>query len=325
MLGGYPGTTGGGCPHGEGPARPPSVTSMETRPQPQPGARVENRYRHAGLFFLLATAIPWALWLPAAWFSRQPDSGLLVGVLGIAGLLAPVGVVAWLTRGDRDLARDMLRRLDVRGVRPVWLLVACGLMPAAVVVATLISLPLGYSADQLLLRGAFTFTAGLIPGWVVIVLAPVAEELAWHSYGTDSLRRRFTVFTTSMVFGVIWAVWHLPLALIEGSSQNQTAEQGVLHALNFPLSVFPFVLLMNWIYYRSDRNITVTILFHLSANLVTQVLATHPDTEVIATGVLLVTTTVVVIAERRLFFEPAIAPRPTSDGDPAGQGVAIAA
>lgn len=289
----------------------------------QAGDPVEARYRHAGRFFLLATAIPWALWLPAAWLSRQPDSGLLVGVLGIAGLLAPVAVVAWLVRGDPALVRDIVRRLGVRGVRPLWLLVAGGLMPAAVVVATLISLPWGYSTDQLLLRGAFTFTAGVVPGWVVIVLAPVAEELAWHSYGTDSLRRRFSVFTTSVIFGVIWAVWHLPLALIEGSSQSQTAQEGVLHALNFPLSVFPFVLLMNWVYYRSGRNITVTILFHLSANLVTQVLATHPDTEIIATAVLLVVTVIVVTAERQLFFAPAAGRRTRGDGDPAGQGRAM--
>lgn len=285
---------------------------MTTTAAPQTGRSVESGYRHPVLFFVLATVIPWGLWLPAAWFSRQPDAGVLVGLLGIAGLFAPVGVVVWLTRGDRELRRDMLRRLDVRRVRPLWLLIACGLMPAAVVVATLISLPMGYSADQLLLRGAFTFTAGVIPGWVVIVLAPVAEELAWHSYGTDSLRRRFSVFTTSLIFGVIWALWHMPLALIEGSSQNQTAEGGLLHALNFPLSVFPFVLLMNWIYYRTGRNITATILFHLFANLVTQVLATDPDTEVIATGVLLVVAVAVVIIERRLFFAAPLASRRVS-------------
>lgn len=70
--------------------------------------------------------------------------------------------------------------------------------------------------------------------------------------------------------------------------------------------MIPFVLLMNWIYYRSGRNITVTVLFHLAANLITQILATHPDTEVMATGVLLVVTAVVLRRERALFFAPPV-------------------
>ncbi|HHU44215.1 MAG TPA: CPBP family intramembrane metalloprotease, partial [Actinomycetales bacterium] len=136
----------------------------------------------------------------------------------------------------------------------------------------------------------------------MLILAPVDEELAWHSYGTDSLRSRFSLFTTSMIFAVVWALWHAPLALFAGSSQEQTVEQGLIHALNFPLSMLPFVLLMNWIYYRGDRNITLTILVHLGANLSTQVMSTHPDTEVMSTGVLLVLTTVILWRERALFF-----------------------
>lgn len=271
-----------------------------------PPAPIESRYSRPLAFYALATAIPWALWIPAAWASHQgPQWGVVVAVFGVAGLLAPIGVVAWLTRGDGDIRRDILRRI-VSPVRPVWLVIAAGLMPGAILVATAMSLALGYSPDQFLLRGGITFTAGVLPGWIVLVLAPIVEELAWHSYGTDALRTRFSILVTSLVFAVIWAIWHLPLAFIAGSSQNETAEQGVLHALNFPLSMIPFVLLMNWVYYRSGRSITVTVLFHLSANLVTQVLATHPDTEVMATGVLLVVTAAVVWFERELFFAPAV-------------------
>lgn len=262
------------------------------------------RYDRPWFFYVWATAIPWALWFVAAWTSQTPQWALATTILGVLGLAAPLGVVAWLTRGDPALRRDILRRLPLRGVHPLWIVAACGLLPAAVFLATALSIPLGYSTDQFLLRGSATFTTGLMSGWIVLVLAPILEELAWHSYGTDTLRRHFTVFTTSMIFAVLWALWHLPLAFIDGSSQNQTAGEGLWHALNFPLSMIPFVLFMNWIYYRSGRNITVTILFHLAGNLITQVFATHPDTELIVTGLLLVATVVLLLAERRLFFSP---------------------
>ena len=270
-----------------------------------------SRYARPGQFYLLATAVPWALWIPAAWASHQGTGwGWLVAVLGVLGLAAPLGVVAWMTRDDAELRRDILARLfDVRRVQARWWLLACGLMPAAILAATALSVLLGYSPEQFWLRGGTTFTAGLLPGWVVLVLAPVLEELAWHSYGTDSLRTRFSLFNASMVFAVIWALWHLPLAFIAGSSQAETAGSGWLHALNFPLSMIPFVLLMNWVYYRSGRNIAVTVLFHLSANLITQILATHPDTEVMATGLLLIVTAVVLWRDRALFFSGPARPR----------------
>lgn len=120
-----------------------------------------------------------------------------------------------------------------------------------------------------------------------------------------------------MVFTVIWALWHLPLAFIEGSSQQETVEQGWLHALNFPLSMIPFVLLINWVYYRTNRNILVTILFHAGANLSTQIFNTHPDTELIVTVLLLGVTAWVLYHDRTLFFtRPSRAlPRPHETRD----------
>lgn len=264
---------------------------------------VEAGYRKPGLFLLLATLTSWACWIPAAFVSTEPWGGPVVAVLGMAGLIAPLGVVVWMTRRQPDLRRDIVRRLtSFRGVRPIWIVLACVIAPGAVVLATLISLPLGYPVDQLLLRGAITFTAGALPGWVVLIVAPVLEEAAWHAYGIDALRNRWSLFTGSVLFGVVWAVWHVPLSFISGTSQAQTADTGLLHALNFPISAIPFVILMNWVYVRSGRNILVTVLFHLAGNLVTQVLSTHPDTEVMATGIMVLASVLVVWFERDLFF-----------------------
>lgn len=275
----------------------------------QDSLSIRRRYAHPWRFFFLATAIPWALWIPAAYASHDGTGwGGLVATLGILGLCAPLAVAFWMTRQDPLMRSDMLRRLwDFRGVRPAWVLAAVGMMPAAIVVATLISLAFGHSADQFALRGGVTFSAGILPGWIVLVLAPIVEELAWHSYGTDALRTRFSIVGASLVFIPIWAIWHLPLAFVAGSSQSETAAEGWIYALNFPLSMIPFVLLMNWIYYRANRNITLAVLFHLAANLITQVLATDPDTEVIATGVLLIVTAGVVWRDRAFLFARGLA------------------
>jgi membrane protease YdiL (CAAX protease family) len=46
------------------------------------------------------------------------------------------------------------------------------------------------------------------------VYAPAVEELGWRGYGMDSLRSCFSLFTASLYFALLWALWHLPLFFI---------------------------------------------------------------------------------------------------------------
>jgi membrane protease YdiL (CAAX protease family) len=267
-----------------------------------------SRYRHPVAFYVLATAIPWALWFTAAWLSRQPDpSQVTVAVmtgLGLAGLAAPVVVAIWFIRRD-GLTRDVLTRLVApRGTRAWIWLAAVGLLPAALLVATALSIPFGYDLSQFELRNGFSFMTGLMPAWITLALAPVLEELAWKTYGTDALTSRMNVLWTSLVFGVVWVLWHVPLGFIKGYYQAEVVDEGLIHTLNYTVSLIPFVILMNWLYYRAGRSVLVAIVFHLAANFGNELFLTHPDTKVIQTALLLVLSVVVVWRDRELFLTP---------------------
>jgi uncharacterized protein len=58
-------------------------------------------------------------------------------------------------------------------------------MPVSILLAMAISLIFGYSPPQFVITGHFTFSSGVFPVRLLLILAPVIEELAWHSYGTD--------------------------------------------------------------------------------------------------------------------------------------------
>ena len=259
------------------------------------------------LFYLLATAIPWAFWFAAAYLSnlaeQTPAIGLGTAVLGLAGLAAPLAVVAWLVRNRADLRADIVRRLLCPlGVRRGITIGAVLLLPASLLAAQAISLLFGYGPEQFLVRGGFTFSAGLLPVGVLLVGAALIEEVAWHSYGTDALVGRMRVFTASMLFTLIWALWHLPLAFINGYYHNEVVETGWLHTFNFPLSMVAFVVLMNWLYFRTGRSILITVVFHATANVGNEIFMTHPDTKIIQTALLLIVAAVVVVRDRELFF-----------------------
>jgi len=158
-------------------------------------------------------------------------------------------------------------------------------------------------ADQFHLSGKTSFSAGIFPGWFMLILAPLFEELGWHSYGNDCLRRRMNLFNTCLLFGVLWAIWHVPLGLIKGYYQSNVAQTGLLYSLNFLVSVIPFTILMNWLYYKTKRSILVAIIFHITAGGFNEMFATHPDSKVIQTGLLLMLSAVLLIKERNFFFQ----------------------
>lgn len=269
--------------------------------------QIIQRYNHPWTFYTLATLGSWTAWGGAVWLSHRDGIGpaglTTVAVLLLLGLLFPF-LTAWrLTRGDPVLRNDLGRRL----IRPDWrqlrlATLGAGIMLGSILLAQALSLLLGYSTEQFRFAAHASFSAGILPGWFPLVLAPIIEELSWHSYGTDCLRRSMTLFWTSIVFAFYWTVWHAPLGMVAHYYQAQIAESGWIHTLNFALSLFPFVLIMNWLYYRANRSILVAIVFHLSAGLFNELFQTHPDTKIIQTGLLFALTVAIVIADPRFFF-----------------------
>jgi hypothetical protein len=83
-------------------------------------------------------------------------------------------------------------------------------------------------------------------------------------------------------------------------------EEGWIYSLNFILSLFPFVLIMNWIYYKANRNIVLPILFHIAAGFFNEVFATHPMSKVIQTGLLSLFALYIIINDKPFFFSKEI-------------------
>ena len=269
---------------------------------------IVEKYRRPILFYSLSTATSWIFWFVAAYISHiMPSQSMYISVasiLGFIGLISPMVVAFFFIFRDSDLRSDLLRRFfNFKTVKPVYLLLACFLMLASILAAQGISLLFGYSASQFSISGHFSFSSGIFPVWFMLLIAPLIEELAWHSYGTDCLRSRFSLFSTSLIFAVFWALWHLPLSFIKDYYQSNLVETGLIHALNFPLSLIPFVLLMNWLYYKAGRNVLVAIVFHTTAGYFNEIFATHPDSKIIQTVLLIVLTIVVVLKERDFFFK----------------------
>jgi len=59
---------------------------------------------------------------------------------------------------------------------------------------------------------------------------------------------------------------------------------------------------MNWLYYKTRRNIIVAIVFHITAGGFNEVFATHPDSKIIQTALLFALSIGLVIGDRQFFL-----------------------
>ena len=245
-------------------------------------------YRHTYFFYFSSISIPWILWLYVGYISHAypGDYNTLVSIGSLLGLVTPLLVALVLILPEKQLRKDLIGRFDLSSVSPKYLTITFLLMPFSILTAQLISLLFGYDSDQFQYRDGYTFSSGIFPVWFILLVAPLVEELAWHSYGTDCLRSKFNLLKTSLLFGLIWGVWHLPLTFIKDYYHSNLVETGLLYTANFFLSLFPFVLIMNWLYYKTNRNITITIILHISAGYFNELFATAPMSKVIQTGLL---------------------------------------
>ena len=267
-----------------------------------------SRYERPFVFYFLATAIPWALWFLSGYLSHQEPFNKtlewLTGLSSLAGLLAPAVIALLMMLPKRELRADLLGRFfNFNNIRREYILLTFFLMLMSILLGQAISLLFGYPAEQFSLRGSFSFSSSLFPVWFLLLAAPIVEELAWHSYGTDCLVSRMNLFTASLLFAIFWAFWHMPLSTIKGYYHSNLVESGVLYSVNFIVSMIPFVLILNWIYYKTERNILLPIVFHLTAVFFNEIFNTHPMSKVIQTVLLLLVASYLLIKDKELFFK----------------------
>jgi len=107
----------------------------------------------------------------------------------------------------------------------------------------------------------------------------------------------------NQIFAAFWAFWHLPLSFIKGYYHSNLVESGAIYAINFVVSMIPIVLIMNWLYYKTNRNILLPIVFHVTAGYFNEIFMTHPMSKVIQTVLLLIFCAYLLITEREFFFK----------------------
>jgi membrane protease YdiL (CAAX protease family) len=254
-------------------------------------------------FVALTFVLTWGPWLTVAWLlrtGRPPVVTTLVLIGGFGPFLAAVLVAA--AGGD---LRSWLRTLVDPGA-PLRVWVAAVLVPVALYVLAL---------GVFLLAGGGFDRASVLPAAAVpaVVLATFVrgglEEPGWRGMALPVLQRRIGAFRASIAIGVIWAVWHVPLFLMPGSSQAGTP------FWLYALVVVGISVIATWLYNEAGGRVLVPVVFHTLSNAVSVTTATGVvgDGVVSQVGLLVVVWVVVAVLVSR-YGTDRLASKPLPDG-----------
>lgn len=267
---------------------------------------VQVSYKYNPIQFFLITFLGTGIsWFMAAYFSYQKGMEAFQLPFILLGMVVPFIAALIMIYGsqNKDLINDFWDRLPFYRIKLSFLPVILLLMPCVLFLATALSLLFGQSIDQFALSSGFKVMEGqTMVSLLIIFLAPLMEELGWRGYGVDSLRSHFNLFKTTMLFAVLWAMWHVPLFFINGYYQNVLWNTSIIYVINFFVSVLPAAILMNWVYYKNSRSIMAAFLFHLMLNLFSVLFQTEQVTKCIVTILLLIVSVIIIVRDKQFFF-----------------------
>jgi membrane protease YdiL (CAAX protease family) len=213
-------------------------------------------------YFSLTYATSWICWLASHAISRgsEPGSALAVfaAALFLLGTFAPGLIALAFTEKieGRSTTRVLFGRVFKWDVGIRWYMFAIAYLAVVKMTAALLHRvftgvwPTFGSEAWYVMAGAV-----LISTW-----AQAGEEIGWRGYAVPRLSDHFGLASASIIVGVIWASWHIPIFFFREAD---------VYGQSFPLyllEVTAISVTMAWLYWRTGGSLLLVMILHAAVN-----------------------------------------------------------
>jgi uncharacterized protein len=104
----------------------------------------------------------------------------------------------------------------------------------------------------------------------LLIIGPLSEEIGWRGYAQDRLQKILDPIIGSVILGIFWALWHLPLFIIVGTAQHELG----LPFLPFLFKLAALSVCYGWLHNNTGRSVWTAIFFHWMYTYSSQVVST---------------------------------------------------
>lgn len=220
-------------------------------------------------FFILTFVYSWLIWLPSVLVGLGVDLpintanySMVVVIIGaFAPLLAALTLVG-RSEGRKGILSFLKQAVDFQ-VKPIFLVLALGLPLIIHLLSHYLARALGLEVARTLFptEGFISSLVMAIPYFfLMLLIGGGQEEFGWRGYAQEPLQEKFGVIPASLLIGLIWGLWHLPLWFMPGDLHSAYS------FLAFVLMTTSISLIYAWLYNASGKKLIVVIFFHAMNN-----------------------------------------------------------
>jgi membrane protease YdiL (CAAX protease family) len=265
-------------------------------------------------FFGMSFLIPWGIWIYLAVSGRS--SQVLFWVAGFgptwAALLLTVLQGGWRTLGQ------FLKGIYQRRAPWRWYVFSLLGTPLVMLLGLGSHILLGGARPQFLDPNHLVTSWAQLPGILIVfvyvfVFTALGEEPGWRGFALPRLQANFSPFLSSLILGLTWACWHLPLFWVAGNFHQD------LPVSWFMLQVTGSTFLYTWMYNRTRGDLLTSLIFHTASNAAVGLLPILPLDNGgslrplwLVVGILWLMVSLVLVLDRKIFFQKRTIPEARS-------------
>jgi len=215
--------------------------------------------------------------------SMESALGLVLVLLAAIGPMVTGISFTCLTR-DREGRRDYWKRIvSFKRIPAKWYLVVFLFVPILNGLAALIDFLAGGTGATWgeAALNLFSNPASIILSILFATLFPFIEELGWRGYLLDRLQDKYSALVSSLILGVLWSLWHLPMFFIRDSYQASLGIGTPAFWLFFA-GIIPLNFAFTWIYNNTNRSTLAVILFHAMVNFTGELFALSESADMLS-------------------------------------------
>ncbi len=221
------------------------------------------------VFVVLAVLISWLPWYTTG-------TGFLVFGPSIAGVI--VTVITSGKDGLRDMGQRALRwRVGFR-----WWAVALFFTGLILLFSIAINALLGYGFPSFAFLRQEWYLIPLV-FLITIIGGPLGEEFGWRGFALPNLQRKWGPMVASIIIGIVWALWHIPLFF---QPESIHAQIGLELLPVYVVGEIALAIIITWVYNKTGSSLLVSgIILHNADNFWATALLTNDTVTTVQSGV----------------------------------------